>query len=273
MLSGVEYKEMIKKMKKVILAFLLMVVSISAIAQSSNEVVLKFLGIPVDGPKEEMISKLKAKGFKYDTYQEKLIGEFNGKNVDVYLHATHNKVDRVFVRFPFTSEENIKAEYNRLLSQFENNTKYADLTFSNQKISDDEDISFEISVHKKRYQASFYYVELSQDMLLETMLKAGKASMGRDEFEQYKQKMEYFHSLSDSAKTAYNGDLLEEYYKSSQVDTVSAMADADKFFKTLESIIDAWPGQVWFMISEQYGHYCICLYYDNMLNKPNGDDL
>lgn len=260
-------------MKKIVLAFLLIIASVSVFAQSSNEVVLKFLGIPVDGPKEEMISKLKAKGFKYDAYLEKLTGEFNGKIVDVYLHATRNKVDRVFVQFPFTSEDNIKGEYNKLLSQFEHNSKYTDLSFSNEKIPEEEDISFEMAVHEKRYQSVFYYMDLSQEMMLETMLKAGKATMGREEFEQYKQRMEYFHSLSDSAKTAYNDILLEEYYKNAAADTTSATASADKFFESLQSILNAWPGQVWFMISERYGSYCICLYYDNVLNKANGDDL
>ena len=32
-------------------------------------------------------------------------------------------------------------------------------------------------------------------------------------------------------------------------------------------------GVVWFCISEQHGKYCIMLYYDNLLNRPNGEDL
>ena len=47
----------------------------SAFAQ---EDVTKFLGIPVDGFKPEMIRKLKAKGFVEHPYRtDELVGEFN----------------------------------------------------------------------------------------------------------------------------------------------------------------------------------------------------
>ena len=32
-------------------------------------------------------------------------------------------------------------------------------------------------------------------------------------------------------------------------------------------------GSVWFKIFEYYGKYYIGLYYDNLINKPNGEDL
>ncbi len=30
---------------------------------------------------------------------------------------------------------------------------------------------------------------------------------------------------------------------------------------------------VWFMIAEHYGKYYICMFYENKLNKANGEDL
>lgn len=49
--------------------------------------VTKFLGIPVDGPKSEMIRKLKAKGFKLKRVgdDEVLNGRFNGTDVSVFI--------------------------------------------------------------------------------------------------------------------------------------------------------------------------------------------
>ena len=49
--------------------------------------VTQFLGIPVDGTKTEMVQKLKAKGFKYNSTYDWLEGEFNGREV-VLLIAT-----------------------------------------------------------------------------------------------------------------------------------------------------------------------------------------
>jgi len=32
-------------------------------------------------------------------------------------------------------------------------------------------------------------------------------------------------------------------------------------------------GHVWFKITEYYGKYYISMYYDNLKNRPNGEDL
>ena len=48
--------------------------------------VTKFLGIPVDGDKSEMMEKLKSKGFTQGPYAEDVLrGGFNGKEVDVFI--------------------------------------------------------------------------------------------------------------------------------------------------------------------------------------------
>ena len=55
--------------------------------------VTTFLGIPVDGTKSEMIEKLKAKGFKYETLDENdfLTGEFNGMDVHIFVVRNYEK--------------------------------------------------------------------------------------------------------------------------------------------------------------------------------------
>lgn len=68
---------------KNLLVILTIIFSITVNAQD----VTKFLGIPVDGSKSEMIQKLKAKGFRELTYEDETIleGEFNGHDVHVYV--------------------------------------------------------------------------------------------------------------------------------------------------------------------------------------------
>ena len=72
-------------MKKYILLFCGLLFC-SILVSSQNKDVTKFLGIPVDGTKLEMINKLKAKGFKISPYnKDVLTGEFNGYDVNVHI--------------------------------------------------------------------------------------------------------------------------------------------------------------------------------------------
>lgn len=181
-------------MRKIVLSTLFAVLSICASAQTP----IKFLGIPVDGSKAEMIEKIKAKGYKYDTYNNCLVGEFNGRQSQIYIVTNNNKVYRVAVIEEKTSDEaQIRIRFNNLTLQFMNNEKY-ELSYDISNtlfILDNEDIAHEISINKKQYQVAF--------------------------------------------------------------------EPKDK------SVI----GTVWYMIAKNYGSYNICIYYDNTMNKANGEDL
>ena len=72
-------------MKKILLSLTLLMLSVVMYAQ--NEVT-KFLGIPIDGTKADMIQKLKAKGFTYNAQIGLLEGTFNGENVYILKSAT-----------------------------------------------------------------------------------------------------------------------------------------------------------------------------------------
>ena len=151
-------------MKQLIMGVVIAMLSVCASAQKD---VTRFLGIPVDGTKTEMIQKLKAKGFRPTTYdKETLEGEFNGRGVYVRVVTNNNKVWRIVVIDARNSDERaIQIRFNTLCSQFERNSKY--LTGSAPRISDAEDISYEMTVNNKRYEASFY--QQSSDMLTKTI--------------------------------------------------------------------------------------------------------
>ena len=152
---------------------LLAMIAISASVFAQKEVT-KFMGIPVDGSPTEMIKKLKAKGFTTDEgYMrdvkvglidwdgpEVLIGRFNGEKVRVFLAVEQNKVRRIYLADKNTRDETqIKIRFNTLVRQFENNDKY--VYFYEQTIADDEDISYQMTVNKKRYDA--YFVQKGED--------------------------------------------------------------------------------------------------------------
>ena len=180
-------------MKRFLITFLFVLMAITAIAQESNTI--KFLGIPVDGTKKEMISKLQAKGYEYNASSDYLFGEFNGTNVRIFVQTVNNRVWRIGIIDAniIDNEANIKIRYNDLFRQLSNNDKYKVL--GARTWGEEEDISYEMSVHKKRYDAVFIFKDES---------------------------------------------------------------------------INGW---VWYMIIEQYGKYGIVMFYENLDNEANGEDL
>ena len=177
-------------MKKLLLFILFVSVAMGANAQNA----IKFLGIPVDGTKREMISKLKAKGYEYDSYNDCLVGEFNGTDVQISVQTLNNRVWRIAViDESYTNETNIKIRFNNLFEQFSNNSKYVRL--DGNMVNENDDISYEMTVKDKRYDASFGLVDTSIN------------------------------------------------------------------------------GLVWYTIGEVYGMYKIAIFYENLNNAANGDDL
>ena len=141
-------------MKKILILAMTVILSSGAFAQRE---VTKFLGIPVDGTKQSMIQKLKAKGFTYDQQTDCLYGEFNGEEVSISVQTNGNKVWRIAITDEIDRSENqIRIRFNNLVNQFENNNKYMPYKKDSQTLSDNEDISYEISANDKQYAAIFY---------------------------------------------------------------------------------------------------------------------
>ncbi len=229
-----------KYSKKIIQIFILIILPITLYAQKD---VTQFLDIPVDGYKPEMIEKLKSRGFTINRQSEDILeGEFNGTKVNILIATNNNKVWRIAVldEYP-TDETNIKIRFNNLIQQFANNERYsteADSTISKYIIPKDEDISYEIAVHKKRYEAVFYQKSIKYDSL-------------RRELKTKKDLLTQKDSLNDKEF---------EILKPLMVELVT---------ESLNSI----NKQVWFMIKEDYGEYRIVIFYENEYNKANGSKL
>lgn len=142
-------------MEKIFLMMLLLV----SVTSNAQKDVTKFLGIPVDGYKAEMKKKLTAKGFSYNAQDDFFEGEFNGRDVNVFIVTNKNKVWRIMVCDKNTCEEGeIKIRFNNLCRQFAKNKKYlaANMEESDYTLSDSEDISYEMMVNKKRYEATYF---------------------------------------------------------------------------------------------------------------------
>lgn len=233
-------------MKKV-LWLMLLLVSMTVNAQKD---VTRFLGIPVDGTKAEMKKKLIGKGFTYDSQNDCLIGEFNGQKVHLFVVTNNNKVWRIMVCDANTcGETDIKIRFNKLCNQFAKNSKYmtANLGEEDFKISDSEDISYEILVNKKRYEASYYQAPDPEKMDTVAIQNRVKEAL----------LLEYTQEQIDNP-TEKQREKMQEIAKLESL-------------KYLYEIVE--KKFVWFMISNHYGHYYITMYYDNEYNHSDGEDL
>lgn len=213
--------------------------SMSVYAQKD---VTQFLGIPVDGSKWVMIQKLKQKGFRSSTVGEDILeGEFNGAEVYVSIVTNNNKVCRIMLADVANRDEtDIRLRFNKLCRQFANNPKYSSLQ-DDQTIPEDEDISYEISTHKKRYEAVFYQKPVEMD--------------------------------SAALVKLFEPALLSKYTKKQlKKPTEEIQAEFAKLVREYSlEVLDKKP--VWFIIAEFRGEYYINMFYDNEYNRANGEDL
>ena len=240
---------------KRLLSFIIGILIMCSTVFGQSESTLKFLGIPVDGSKSEMVDALKSKGFEYDSESDFLIGDFNGRESEIGIVENHGKVYRVVVFDANTYDAGeIRIRFNNLIHQFENNDKYFYIV-PNDIIPEDEDIHYEILVNKKEYIAEFRYNPLyGNDELRDRLINEAV------------EESKLFLEEKKDEKTI-DGITYEEFY--SDKDNYDQLISAQVSLK----VIQMSNSSVWFKIFEHYGKYYIGLYYDNLLNAPNGEDL
>lgn len=229
-------------MKRLLFIVLAMIATITSFAQQKD--VTSFLGIPVDGTVSSMKQKLVSKGFvpKKVGTNEFLEGEFNGCNVHVYIRTNNNKVYRIMVADNNNVDEaQIKIRFNNLVSQFENNKRY--ISLDKYTLSDEEDISYEMTVHNKNYEAAFYQVP--------NMEKADTLVL------QEKVRNELLSKYTEAELKNPSEEITKEI--------------ANTTIKIGTELMLMKP--VWFKIVRVNGEYFICMFYDNEYNRSHGEDL
>ena len=222
---------------------MLLLVSASVNAQKD---VTKFLGIPVDGYKAEMKKKLIDKGFTYNAQNDNFQGEFNGRNVDIYVLTNNNKVWRIAIHDANTcGEADIKIRFNKLCAQFAKNKNYFGKDYT---LSESENISYEMLVHKKRYDAYYYQLPDSEGVI---------------------HNLELEQAMTDALLREYTQEQLDNPTQKEAEDIERLQRkEFEKYcFDLMEKKL------VWFMISEHYGKYFISMFYDNEYNHSDGEDL
>lgn len=271
----------------------------SAVLYAQKDVT-EFLGIPVDGTKQQMIENLKAKGFVYDSQADVLSGEFNGEDVSISIQTQGNKVWRVVVidKIP-RDETQIKIRFNELVSQFENNESYLEyiapsfvLAFKegmiqrgflseeeapeifddflyDQTISDDENIGNGIMLEKKQYEAVFHQLSKSIDKDLKDI--TDKFYEGLKELQNSDEYKELAELKSQYTEDEYTEEMIKRINK---IDDL-AKSKFIEYIKEMERavVVPSSMKQVWFTIAEIEGQYSIMMFYENKYNEADGSDL
>ena len=110
-------------MKRIILLVTMVVFSLAVYSQRDAT---KFLGIPMDITKGEMIQKLEAFGFSYRANSDYLRGWFNDEQVDVYIRSQNNRITEIrVVELKLRTQSDVLSRFDQLVSQFEKNDNYA----------------------------------------------------------------------------------------------------------------------------------------------------
>ncbi len=271
----------------------------SAVLYAQKDVT-EFLGIPVDGTKQQMIENLKAKGFVYDSKEDVLSGEFNGEEVFIQVQTQGNKVWRLAViDKSFRNETQIKIRFNKLVRQFENNESYLEyiapsfvLAFKegmiqrgflseeeapeifddflyDQTISDDENIGNGIMLEKKQYEAVFHQLSKSIDKDLKDI--TDKFYEGLKELQNSDEYKELAELKSQYTEDEYTEEMIKRINK---IDDL-AKSKFIEYIKEMERavVVPSSMKQVWFTIAEIEGQYSIMMFYENKYNEADGSDL
>lgn len=206
--------------------------------------VTTFLGIPVDGYRSEMRKKIIAKGFTPNKFDgtEYFEGEFNGTDVHLYIGTNNNKVYRIMLSDVKTrSEAEIIIRFNNLIYQFKKNERY--ISILDESIPEGEDISYEMMVNNKVYDAHFY------------------------------QKPDYNKVDTVALQNQIQQRILSKYSQE-ELDDPSEEQKEEILQAALEIEFELLSKKlVWFRICEHYGEYYITMYYDNEYNHADGEDL
>ena len=221
--------------------FLLAILLVSMTA-SAQRVVTKFLGIPIDGSKKEMIRKLKNKGFHSVPSHDFMRGEFNGEEVLLDIKTYKNKVCRInVVDDNDLSESAVKIRFNNLCRQFLSSKRYTKASDEDFIIPEDEDISHEIRVNAKDYFAVFY------------------------------------QEVAPADTVAFNKEIEKYAFENEPADLLDESTDLGQQFKRV--YIDLYKlkarlnRSVMFIIFGDNGRYRIGISYVNKWNEAQGEDL
>lgn len=201
--------------------------------------VTQFLGIPVDGPKSEMIQKLKAMGYEYVEGEDFFTGYYFGNPVYLFIQTNNDKVSRIILYdINQRTEEEIKYRFNALYDKFATSDRYVRLGKKDVILTEKDKLAYEMKQHNRIHKAVFRQIKETDPDLNMSMATAPAVGVRQIELDKlkfdYKERRRRMHARAIGYVNRHNQE--------------------------------SFPSQVWFVISERFGKFGMVMLYDNVPN-------
>ncbi|MDD7540273.1 MAG: hypothetical protein PUK03_06880 [Bacteroidales bacterium] len=148
--------------------------------------------------------------------------------------------------------------FNNLVNQFENNNKYMPYKKDSQTLSDNEDISYEISANDKQYAAIFYQYSKDAPEFSDTLEYRERYAKELKQIEEYLSQFTEEQLENPTEEMEENSKKILDWSVQSKIEMIT-----DLLYRKV----------VWFTIGEEYGEYYITMFYENGYNEADGSDL
>lgn len=253
--------------------FIALVLALVNISYAQSDVT-KFMGIPVDGSKTEVVSQLINKGFEYDESQDnwtRLTGFFNGVNSNIYVCTNKNLVDRIYVCDKKScSESEIIIRFNKLVRQFANNENYISDGYEKYLIPQNEDISYEMLCNNKNYDAIFY--QKSDTVNINEYIN-NLNNISDEELNSMVSNLIQSDALCSNLYPTFDLEYFNNRKGTNLDNKNKAFLILIAELYNLQSEYNKYHKPVWFRICKDGNEYYIAIFYDNEYNRANGEDL
>lgn len=208
----------------------------------------RFLGFPIDGPKQTMIENIKSRGYEYHAGEDYFTGIYFGEPVYIFVNTRDGRVNRVLVYDIIQRDSaEIKKRFNDVYIRFKDNKLYTYMSGKKGKISMNENISMGINQYSKNYRAVYG---------------------------------QHRKTSADSMRVQKNAAIPSKY---GPIDMRALKDDfrerlrrihAKALMKSVSTTDDRFMNQVWFAISLKNGKYAMIHCFDNLYNfsQPSDDE-
>ncbi len=215
--------------------------------------VTTFLGVPIDGAKDELLEKLKDKGWLPSMKgSDVLHGQFEKIDLELRVVTYNDTVYRIVLSDRSTfDEKEIITRYNMLCDYFLESHRYSGN--ASQKLSETMDLTYEMKTMNRHIDAVFYQMP---DMTTDTYnnITAHFQSSYSE-----KKRQQAFARLKDASE---DESLLEELLTGKDADLYNEIYQVFLKIGTMK--------MVWFTIDRDvFGRYKILVFFDNKYNAPD----
>ena len=206
----------------------------------------RFLGFPIDGPRNIIDQNLKAKGFVYHLDEDYFTGLFYGEPVYIFINTRDSRLNRILLYdINQRNEKGIIKRFNEMYDRFKDNKNYSYMSGNTKKIADDEDVKANVSQYCRTYKIVYKQ----------------KRKSAADSIDIQQQALRHKKITNEEIDK-----MTKSYHQ--RLNRIHARA----LMRSVSTTDDRSMNQVWFTIVEKNGKYALALSFDNLHNFTQPED-